>query len=200
MAEAVFSRLTAWASVRAYRSWPPWAMPSAEPMKPAISERTSPTTARRLTWICCKLRANGRKEGANCSLWSWVVRLQAAMSRANCPASHIPRTMRVWNQASTPAMPANIKPSSAAQASAPCHPSQRGTMPTMSTPSSISARFCVAEMPCTRCHRPRSPGYTTRPWCKRRVWRCAAWSARNCAYNASACCTSARPGLVRTDI
>lgn len=53
-------------------------------------------------------------------------------------------------------------------------PPGQGTLPTQPArhhahddhaQRSISARFCVAEMPSTRCHRPRSPGYTTRPWC-----------------------------------
>ncbi|KAF1052576.1 MAG: hypothetical protein GAK34_01219 [Delftia tsuruhatensis] len=50
---AVCCRLVAWDSVRCARSKLPWAISWAVVAKPRISVRTSPTTARRLIWICC---------------------------------------------------------------------------------------------------------------------------------------------------
>ena len=94
MDAAVCCKLLACDSVRADRSWEPWAISAEMRPKAPISLRASPTTARRLTWICCKRsisKAMGWRSRIRCSSPEM---LHPAMAMATWLASASARVMR----------------------------------------------------------------------------------------------------------
>ena len=200
IAAAVSSRLLACASERADRFCAPAAI--SEEMEPnwAISLRASPTTARRLIWIWCRLSSSS-PSGWRPAAWTLgVCRLQQARSRARRWASPMAVVMRRWKHQRMPPAMASSSTACTAAACMPPRPSRAGASATASSGTSRAARRRVKPARCSLPSWLRQPRGRIWPPCSTKVGRPASRSLRMRAYSASAARTSSRAGFSRTDM